>query len=288
MEETSYSATALNSKTKREDQPSTPKVLVQECAYCGKAHDIESCFLIRKKSISNGVKLPVRVLIDNGSDQTYLRKTIADSLNLASNGPNKMMTISMHGGQSRTTKVRNVSFQLSTHDERKQLKLNAWAVATICSPLEPAPIDLAKYPHLQGLKYADTYPRKEATIDILLGADQRSKIIKGGMRKGRPNSPVAQIPSLVGYCPVPRGVERPANTRSSSSSHFATAELVEDDTNLIWKKFWDLESIGIIDDQKDLSQSEKDAVQQFQESINFDGERYEVALPWIKTETRQH
>ena len=49
----------------------------------------------------------------------------------------------MHGGQSRTTKVRNVSFQLSTHDERKQLKLNAWAVATICSPLEPAPIDLA-------------------------------------------------------------------------------------------------------------------------------------------------
>ena len=122
--------------------------------------------------VSDGVTVPVRILVDSGSDQSYIRKDIADSLNLKANGPSQTMTILMHRGQSRTTKVKNVSFQLSRKDGRQQVNVNAWAVKTVCSPLEPAVIDVAKYPHLRGLHLADTFPRGEARINILIGADQ--------------------------------------------------------------------------------------------------------------------
>ena len=47
------------------------------------------------------------------------------------------------------------------------------------------------------------------------------------------------------------------------------------------KRFWELESIGIIDDQQaKRSLYEESALSQFKKSLKFDGERYEVALPW--------
>ena len=61
---------------------------------------------------------------------------------------------------------------------------------------------------------------------------------------------------------------------------------MEDDlnesTNFSLKKFWELESIGITDQQqkKEMSGEENDALQQFHSTISFDGERYEVGLPW--------
>ena len=43
----------------------------------------------------------------------------------------------------------------------------------------------------------------------------------------------------------------------------------------------ELESIGIIDDQQaKWSLDEESALSQFKKSLKFDGERYEVALPW--------
>ena len=50
--------------------------------------------------------LPARVLVDNGSDQSYIRGEIVEALGLDSGGSAKTMTILMHGGQSRTTRVK--------------------------------------------------------------------------------------------------------------------------------------------------------------------------------------
>ena len=45
------------------------------------------------------------------------------------------------------------------------------------------------------------------------------------------------------------------------------------------KRFWELEAIGIMDQQTDqMTAEEEDALQQFNSSCKF--ERYEVGLPW--------
>lgn len=222
------------------------------------------------------------MLVDSGSDQSYIRKDIADSLNLKANGPSRTMTILVHGGQSRTTNVQNVSFQLSSKDGRQRVNFDAWAVTTVCSPLEPAVIDVAKYPHLKGLPFADTFPRGEARIDILIGADQWSRIIKSGMKTGR-NGPVATNSRFGWFFSGPTGVEKSTDEPSRACSHFARTKIIEDDTNLVLKKFWQIESLCIKDESPEMSQDEQFVVEQFQKSLEFHGERHEVELPWKRT-----
>ena len=49
------------------------------------------------------------------------------------------------------------------------------------------------------------------------------------------------------------------------------------------KRFWELDAIGVIDQKPDvISVEEKDAVDQFNSSCNFDGDRYDAGLPWMK------
>lgn len=46
------------------------------------------------------------------------------------------------------------------------------------------------------------------------------------------------------------------------------------------KRFWELDVIGVVDQKNDvMSVEENDAVDQFNSSCNFDGDRYEVGLP---------
>ena len=50
------------------------------------------------------------------------------------------------------------------------------------------------------------------------------------------------------------------------------------------KRFWELDAFGVVDQKNDVMLvEEKDAVDQFNSSCNFDGNRYEVGLPWKKS-----
>ena len=60
---------------------------------------------------------------------------------------------------------------------------------------------------------------------------------------------------------------------------FSTTDVDEATTSL--KCFWDLESIGIIEDKTQLhSIEESDAIAQFNEGLSFDGMRYKTSIPW--------
>ena len=199
------------------------------------------------KLVTPEATLPVRVLVDSGSDQSYIQGEIVEALGLDSGGSAKTMTILMHGGQSQTTRVKKANFKLSTRG-RKTNVTPSCTVPTVCSPPEAAIIDLKRCPHLKGLAFADTNPRSGATIDILIKADQWSKIMKGGIRRGDSCSPMA-LNSVFGWLlSGPTGVKR---TKSfTASTHHATIKILEDDPNLILKKFWDLESIGVTEEPK--------------------------------------
>jgi hypothetical protein len=133
--------------------------------------------------VSRDTIAPVRVLVDSGSDQSYIREEIVQSLAMETKGAAKTMTILMHGGQARNTRVKRASFQLLARNQKTNIAFHAWSVPTVCSPPERPAVNLGRYPHLKGLPLADTDPRSGATIDILIGADQWSRIMKGGIKK---------------------------------------------------------------------------------------------------------
>ena len=56
-----------------------------------------------------------------------------------------------------------------------------------------------------------------------------------------------------------------------------------DSSNDQLKLFWELDAIGIVNHQEhQRTVEEEDAVNQFNSSCRFEGERYEVSLPWKK------
>eukprot|EP00112_Aurelia_sp_Birch-Aquarium-sp1_P003222 Seg1359.14 transcript_id=Seg1359.14/GoldUCD/mRNA.D3Y31 product="hypothetical protein" protein_id=Seg1359.14/GoldUCD/D3Y31 len=234
----------------------------------------------KAKLIQNGTETDVRILIDSGSDHSYIKQDIADSLGMQSEGPSKLMAIHMHGGQSRTIKVRNFKFTLTALDGSKSADVSAWAVDKVCTPLEAVPVDISKYRYLKGLKLADSYPRQTANIDILLGSDQWGQILRSGLKKRDASSPI-ETNSIFGWMisgNVDVGSEYHPSNRAMTNC--ATVRTIEEELNLDLKRFWQLKSLGIDESDKRLTKDEESAMQQFKDSLVYDGERYEVALPW--------
>ena len=148
----------------------------------------------------------------------------------------------------------------------------------MCNKLRLINTDISKYPHLKGIKFADSYPKGPTEIDILVGTDFYYSIVDGECQKVlEPDMPVAVSISLgCIFCgPIQNNVDHQATVMLSTVS--------VNEVTFSLRKFWELEHISIEDDkQVEWSSEEEFAVQRFNESLNFDGEKYEVALPWRK------
>ena len=233
---------------------------------------------VAKMIVDQDQEIPVRVLLDPGSQRSYIRKQIAESVGLR--GPTELLSVSTLGGEtSQTRRMHIVKFSLlgsQVEDESAPIEMEALTIDKVCVNLDPVKVDVSKYDHLRGIKFADTYPRGSAEIDILVGADHYHSIVDGRCIKGN----AAHSPTAVGSCLgwiLCGPIEKHTGTRTTTM--LSTVSLDEVTSSL--KQFWELESIGIIDDQHaKWSLDEESAFSQFKKSLKFDGERYEVALPW--------
>ena len=145
-------------------------------------------------------------------------------------------------------------------------------------PLTPVDVDVRKCAHLRNLKLADTFPRKAAPVDLLVGADQYYKLVQGNIRRGRPGTPIA-TKSRLGWLlsgPVP------GSRTDEGTTAMLTVTRIEDPNDQL-RRFWELDAIGVVDQQNNVRYvEEEDALNQFNSSCNFNGDRYEVGLPWKK------
>ena len=123
-----------------------------------------------------------------------------------------------------------------------------------------------------------SYKPEFSAFDLLVGADQYNKIVKRNIRRGRPGTPIATKSGLGSLLSGPIAVSR----KVESTAAMLTVTRVENQNSQL-KRFWNLDVIGMVDQKNDhMSVEEKDAVDQFDSSCNFDGDRYEVGLPWRK------
>ena len=217
------------------------------------------------------------ILLDSGSQQTFLRKAIADDLNMNSQGsPATMNIYEVLGGQEQRKRMDRVRFMLIPLDQA--VSIDAWTISCVCSPLTAVAVDFRKYCHLRNLKLADTFPRKAAPVDLLVGADQYYKLVQGSIRRGRPGTPTA-TKSRLGWLlsgPVP------GSRTDESTTAMLTVTRIENPNDQL-RRFWELHAIGVVDQQNNVrSVEEEDALNQFNSSCNFNGDRYEVGLPWRK------
>ena len=227
--------------------------------------------------------IPVRVLLDSGSQRSYATNHLKKRLGLQ---PVKKETLNLNTfGQDKFTKQKCDVVSLNL--KGKDIEISALCFEKICSPI-PTKIELDKYPHLMGLDLADSSLAENShdEIDILIGSDYYYDIVIGEILREE-GGPVA-VNSKFGW--VLSGPSRDTGKNNNATLSHLVIEREEPATYLLpgsikrddnltdsLQRFWEIESIGI----KNETFSETQTTE-FLPEIHFDkGEgRYEVNLPW--------
>ncbi|XP_066927907.1 uncharacterized protein [Clytia hemisphaerica] len=225
---------------------------------------------------SKGVETNCRILFDLGSQLSYITPEARNALNLETTDT-KRLSIKVFGGSHSVKELDRVEFTVKAKFGHDNVNVSAF-VNEVCKPLSGQNIDLAKseFPHLQGLSLADGGSGKKK-IDILIGADNYWKFFKSGVVQGENGGPVASS-SILGFIlsgPI-NNSNNALETNSTMIETFSLKVAVEEEKNLLkeFKRFNDLETIGIVENEKDC------VLEEFEKSIEFKNNRYEVRLPF--------
>ncbi|CAB4006506.1 Hypothetical predicted protein, partial [Paramuricea clavata] len=148
---------------------------------------------IIKRSGRNGKSGNVRVILDGGSQRSYITSRTQDLLSLPTERTETMSIKTFGSGEETLTTCDSVNFILESHTDKVQLSLSAFVVPTICDPLQYQLVSQSRhnYPHLHDLVLADdSMGELDSEVDILIGCDKYWDIVTGEIRKGT-NGPTA-------------------------------------------------------------------------------------------------
>ena len=212
----------------------------------------------------------VRVLLDNGSEASFIENQLAETLKLPVEGKQKIRLDVLGGSQvQRSPSVAKI-YRLTlkkVSDPRRFVTVRAYGIDQINSKDQrrPTTAELSGYPHLSDIVFADSVtPGVPAKIQVLLGADFCDDLVEGNTIRGKPGEPIA-VPTTLGW--VVSGPFSDSVADGLSCNHVQLDELMSD--------FFAIEDVGgggpLVEDS---------VLNSFESSIETTDERYKVRLPW--------
>ncbi|XP_075550276.1 uncharacterized protein LOC142583671 [Dermacentor variabilis] len=210
----------------------------------------------------------VRLMIDGGSQRTFVKKEVSQKMELRVLGDEtlKIMTFG-NDKPSSGMKCRRVKLWLCSRHSGKKIRVEALEIPQICCDIVPAPeASTANYLDEQGLELADS-TQDGAEIGLLLGSDYYWEVTTGGVR--RLDSGLVAVETIFG-----RTLQGRTHTTESTATYVSTVGVLrvavigeedQDDTAAQLKSFWQLEN---------------QVLREFRENVSSNNCRYQVSLPW--------
>ena len=229
----------------------------------------------------SGNQVRVRALLDSGSQKSFISKRIRDVLKLTTKDTENLSIATFGKNESKITKVDCVEFSMKGLSNRDKILMKAYCVPTICLPLCDQRIKYAKenFEHIKDLDLADT-GEGELDVDLLIGSDFYWSVFSGTVLRGDGCGPVA-LESKVGWILSGslqgNNVEKRYNVNLVGTPTHVVLIETKGNVDLIENKlsrFWDLETLGIRDNETHPDQEFLNGIK-----INREG-RYEVQLPF--------
>ena len=228
-------------------------------------------------AIGESTQLPVRVLLDSGSQLSYITTNLRERLRLKSIQREKLSVNTFGNSSFNVRSCDVVRFYICKPGSSDRIEIIAYTSPVICTPL-PKLVDVCQYEHLHGLELADNDPEEQSPIDILIGSDCYWTIVTGQTIIGD-QGPVAIDSKLGWLLSGPLDCHnRAVSTHSYMIVHGNLIEspMEENDDPLAstLRHFWDVESLGIIEEKSDSHSLT------FLPMITFSDNQYKVGLPW--------
>ena len=242
----------------------------------------------------------VRLLLDSGSQRTYITETLAKILNLKFQTVEEISVVTFGSDKPKTVKTPKVTLNLQLADG-KSMTIDANVVPKITGTILRRPISLNKCENWNFLwdkfSLADSLPtsKETATVELLVGNDYYLDIILP--QKIMLQTGLYLLGSKLGWILTGRATEtdepetddRTEQTmlilNSENVRKFPGVAVTAVDECIPMKppieNYWNLETIGI-NEPPDKNDDIK-AMENFDNTVKFDGSRYLVTWPW-KTE----
>ncbi|XP_060804946.1 uncharacterized protein LOC132902740 [Amyelois transitella] len=218
----------------------------------------------------------LRALVDPGSQANFISERATQTLKVKRTSAKGNIT---GVGSTKTTVKHVVQLELlSNHEDTFKLGMKAYVMATQLTthlPTKTIKIPSNNWTHLRGLTLADPNFNEVGRIDLLLGVEVCSQILKNELIKGPLGSPCAQNTHL-GW------ILFGAIQDTSSSEEIIVMHHQLDIDNML-KNFWEIEP----DTKKKYTKEEERCERLFEETYSRQEEgRYVVKLPF-KTDNPQ-
>ena len=246
---------------------------------------------------SGSPSMSVRIMLDSGSQRTYVTENLARHLNLQLGAPERLAVVTFGTERPKYLQYRPSELQLRLKDG-KQMTLNVSVVPNIAGRITRAPLDQDDVTFIksEGLenKLADILPTESECypVEMLIGNDyyfdlllprkielrpglclfqSRLGWIIGGRYQTEADDVSKQPALIVSTMGIPpKGVKSTTHMLSSIDAPLFKQPNLE--------QFWDLESLGIKESPTTLDDDQ--AISQFNKTVVFTEGRYLVTWPW--------
>ena len=241
----------------------------------------------------NGLGQNARILLDSGSQRTYITESLAKRLNLKLEYKDEFMLVTFGSEKPKRTESRNTKLDIVLKDG-SILTITANVVPQIAESIQRRPVNLKSLDNWDCLwnefSLADDIPteRETSSVELLIGNDYHLDIILP--QKVEVQSGLYMLGSNLGWILSGRTSEIVENSTESSMLIMTHVKGIDNETTFLTcldkslpmkpnlEDFWKLESIGISDSPVE---SDNDvALKKFSETLKYDEGRYTVTWPW--------
>ena len=205
--------------------------------------------------LNDDVSCQARILFDLGSQKSYVSRALKNQSGLIPVRTDKILLKTFGSNEPILKTCEVVQISIQCQDELK-IFIQAYVVDTVCSPISNQFIEVAcsNYPHLWSLPLTDcNSDHGDLNVQILSG-DFYWSFIQSEVIRGKAGYGPMAVLSQLGYV-LSGPVEVPyLNDVTSNFNMFQTMKVettvLQEDITLKGElsKFWQLDSLGIIDD----------------------------------------
>ena len=245
------------------------------------------------KSTNNGYRHNIRLLLDSGSQRTYITESLAKKLDLKMGNTDEIMLVTF--GSEKPKRIRSPTTKLDiVLKDGSILQINANVVPQIAGSIQRRPVDLKSFRNWDYLwgqfPLADDLPKEteSSSVELLIGNDYYLDIILP--QKIEVQASLYMLGSKFGWILSGRTSEIRNETSEASMLIMTYGTEVRKETSMYtevdrslplkpnFEDFWRLESIGISDSPVDSDNSM--AFNKFNETLRYENGRYSVTWPW--------
>ena len=244
---------------------------------------------------NNGIKGNVRLLLDSGSQSTYVTESLAKKMNLKLGKKEEIMLVTFGSDTPKRIKTPTTKLNIQLKDG-STLKISANVVPQIAGSIHRRPVNLTSVKNWEYLwtefSLADDFPnnRETSSVDLLIGNDYYLDIILP--QKIEIQTGLYMLGSKLGWILARRTTETDENTAEPSMLILTYGTYINRETTLMThadnslpmkpnlEDFWRLESIGI--QESPTESDDTKALNRFNETLSYKNGRYIVTWPWKK------